>query len=117
MGKVEMALLREIYADWSRSDYTRTDCYHPDFELVFAPDFLDEGAFRGLEEAGRGWRGWFSQWSSWITSPERYVELGDGRIAAIVHIHGVSRTTGLELSQQGGNVWEFDDGLARRLVI
>ena len=110
-------LLDGIYAEWARSEYARTDWMHPDFELVFAPGFLDEGEFRGVDEASRGWLGWMGQWTTWRTIPERFIELDDGRIAVLCQLEGVSRTTGMELSQAGGNLWEFADGVPRRLVI
>ena len=110
-------LLEAIYADWDRGDYTRTDWFHPDFELVFAPGFLDEGVFQGLEEAGRGWRGWLGQWALWRTTATRYIELDEHRFAVVCHIEGTSKTTGVELAQEGGNIWEFEGGLPRRLVI
>jgi hypothetical protein len=47
----------------------------------------------------------------------RYIELPDGRIAVFIEMRGVSRTTGVKLPGAGANLWEFDDGLARRLVL
>jgi ketosteroid isomerase-like protein len=110
-------LLREIYAAWGRGDYSRGGFLHPDFELVFAPGFLDEGAFKGSAAAWRGWKDWLDQWETWHYEPVRYMELADGRIAVFIDMHGVSRTTGVKLPGEGANVWEFDDGLIRRLVL
>jgi ketosteroid isomerase-like protein len=112
----EIATLREIYADWERGDYSRTDYLHPDFELVFAPDFLDEGVFRGLGESRRGWAAWLGQWSSWRATAESYIPLGE-RVLVLIHVYGIAKSSGLELDQRSANLWEFRDGLPARIVL
>lgn len=116
MERTKIGLLREIYADWERGDYSRVDCFDPDFELVFAPDFLDAGVFKGMEDAGRGWRGWLGQWSSWQATPSKFIEVDD-RVLVLALVEGVAKSSGLRLSEEAANLWEFRDGLVSRLVI
>ena len=116
VGQNEMEVLREIYSCWGRGDYSRVDFFHPDFELVYAPDFLDEGVFKGLEEAGRGWRQWLGEWSSWQATPTKFIEL-EGRVLVLAVVEGIAKASGLKLSADAANLWEFRDGLASRLVI
>jgi ketosteroid isomerase-like protein len=113
----QRALLEEIYADWGRGDYSRGEFLHPKFELVFARGFLEEGVFTGREAAWRGWKDWLDQWESWRYTPVEYFELDDGRIAVFIAMSGVSRTTGVEIDAKSANLWEFEDGLVRRLVL
>ena len=107
-------LLERIYAEWGRGDYSNPEFLHPEFELIFSPGFLDEGVFVGPAEAWRGWSGWLEQWQTWTYVVTRYVELDDGRIAAFIEITGIGKSTGMELKFAGGNVWEIEDGQARR---
>lgn len=116
MADAEKALLEEIYADWSRGNYRRTDYLHDDFELVYGRDFLDEGEFHGQDESGRGWREWLAQWSSWTATPLEYFEAGD-RIAVRIEVRGVSKSTGMTLTQESGNIWEFREGLPSRVTL
>jgi ketosteroid isomerase-like protein len=109
-------LLDEIYADWARSEYARTDWMHPDFELVFAPGFLDEGEFQGKDDVSRGWRDWLAQWSWWTATALEYIEAGD-RIGVRIQVDGVSKSTGMSLSQESGNLWEFRDGQPFRVTL
>ena len=111
----ETDLLEGIYAEWGRGDYSRGEFLDPEFELTFAPGFLDEGVFTGPAEAWRGWREWLEQWESWNYEVTRYEELDDGRIAAFVHITGVAKSTGMKLEFHSANLWELHDGLARRV--
>lgn len=116
MDESEMRILREIYADWDRGDYSRADYLHPEFELVYGRDFLDEGSFNGLAEAREGWRGWLTQWSSWTARALELQRLGD-RILVRIEVRGMARSTGLELVATSANVWELRDGLPFRLTL
>jgi ketosteroid isomerase-like protein len=109
-------LLEEIYADWSQGDYSRTDLLHGEFELAFAADFLEAGEFQGQADVSRGWLGWLTQWSLWRTTPLEYFEQED-RVGVRVEAEGVSKSTGMTLSQASGNLWLFRDGLPFRLTI
>jgi len=113
----DQQLLEEVYADWGRGDYSRSDYVHPEFELVFAPGFLEEGTFRGPAEAWRGWRNWLDQWDSWQYEVERYIDLPDGRIAALIDIRGVAKGTGIPLAFRSANVWTVEDGRVRAVRI
>jgi ketosteroid isomerase-like protein len=116
MGEAEVARLQQIYADWERGDYSRTDLLHPEFQLEFAQDFLDEGVFKGIEAASRGWAQWSGEWATFRTTPGRFIELG-ARVLVLIRVDGVAKASGLELSQASANLWEFRDGLPSRLVI
>ena len=111
-----MAMLREIYAEWGRGDYTRTDFLHPEFELEFGSDFLDGGLFKGFEAVSAGWRVWLKEWSFWRSPAREYIELGD-RILVLIDAEGVAKSSGIELAQPSANVWEFRDGKPFHLTL
>ena len=117
MGNAERELIERVYSEWGRGDYSSGEFLHPDFELVFAPGFLEEGVHRGPRAAWRGWKDWLDQWSSWEYVPVEWIELGEGRLGVVIDIDGVSRSTGMPLALQSANLWQIDDGLVRRLVI
>ena len=117
MSDREIRLLEQIYAEWGRGDYSRGDFLHPDIEMRLTDDFLDTtGVYKGVREVWRGWRAWIDQWESWEYTPTRMMELGNGRIVAFIDLHGIGRT-GLEVESSGGNVWEFEGGLVKRLTV
>jgi ketosteroid isomerase-like protein len=117
MGETEHALLRRVYSEWGTGDYSSGDFVHPQFELVFAPGFLEEGTYVGPREAFRGWQAWLAQWASWEYTPVEWFDLPDGRIGVYIDIDGVSRSTGMQLSVKSANLWEIEDGLVKRLRI
>ena len=116
MSRPEIELLKEIYADWGRGDYTKTHYLHPDFVMVFGSDFLDEGEYTGLSEASEGWRAWLAQWSSWTSEATDYIEVGD-RVLVPIRVEGEGKSTGMHLGADSANIWEFRDGLGYRVVL
>lgn len=117
MSGGHMELLERIYAEWGGGDYSNGDFLHPDYELVFHEGFLDTGTYKGWAEAWRGWKGWIDQWESWQYVPTRFIELDERRVAVLINIRGINRATGIEVESESANVWEFEDGLVRRLTL
>jgi ketosteroid isomerase-like protein len=108
--------LKELYADWGRGDYSRTDFLHPEFELMYGSDFLDEGDYKGQAEAARGWQQWLSQWSFWSSTATGYEVVGE-RVLVLIDVKGIAKSSGIELGYSSANVWEFRDGMPWRLTL
>src|SRR3954470_5779152 len=96
MGDREMALLREIYADWGQGDFSEERYYERDFELAYGSDTVDVGTFKGREDVAKGWGRWLSAWSEWSATPDDWFPLGD-RLLVTVQIVGRARETGQEV--------------------
>ena len=74
-------LVRSLYADWERSDFSRVDWVDPEIEYVHA-DGPARGTWRGLTGMASGWREWLTAWKDLHVEAERYLELDEGRAAA-----------------------------------
>ena len=113
----QMRRVRRGYEATRRGDLEATlEFIHPEVEM--RTPFADaEGiVYRGHD----GYRAWHAQldetWADWRFEPELFIDL-DERFAVIIQFTARARESGLPFEQRMCNVWEREDGLARRLRI
>ena len=110
-----MEVVRSILSNWKRGDYSSVDWADPDIEFI-AP--LDGIETRGLDEMGRRWRAFLGAWEHFATTPERFIDVGDDRVLALVHFQGRGRTSGAPTTSfSGGQLFTLRDGKVVRLVL
>ena len=109
-------LVRSIYADWERGDFTRSDWADPEIELVVM-DAPEAGTFKGLARAGDFWRQWLRSWDSYRAKAEEYRELDDGRVLVCGRMAGSGRSTGASVETTFLNVVHVRDGTVVRIVM
>jgi ketosteroid isomerase-like protein len=110
-------LVRSIYADWGRGDYTSADWADPQIEFAFA-DGPEPGSWKGISEMSRRYSEWLSGWKDFSAAPEEYIVVDDERILVLVHNRGRGRTSGLTLDERSvANFFEISGGKVIRLVL
>jgi hypothetical protein len=60
-----LELVRSIYANWKRGDFTSVEWAHPEIEFVFA-DGPELGSWNGLAGMAEGRRGFLSAWEEFL---------------------------------------------------
>src|SRR6476469_8145083 len=112
-------LVRSIYADWERGDFSAVEWAHPDVECVFA-DGPDPSSSTGLAGMAASMRGWISAWEDFRVQAKEYREVDTDRVLALVHLKARGKASGVELGQmltKGGNLFHIRDGKVSRVVI
>jgi ketosteroid isomerase-like protein len=112
-------LVRSIYADWERGDFSSTEWAHSDVECVFA-DGPDPSSSTGLPGMAHSMRAWISAWADFRVKAEDYRELDAERVLALVRLSARGKTSGLELGQirpQAANVFQIRGGKVSRVLI
>lgn len=119
MSSANLELVRSIYANWERGDWSSVEWAHPDIEFVI-PDGAARGNWTGVAGMAEGWRGWLSAWEGYGVAVDEYRELDEERVLVLVHQHGRGKTSGLEIGQmsaKGASLFHVRDGKVTRIVI
>jgi ketosteroid isomerase-like protein len=112
-------LVRSIYADWERGDFSNAEWAHPEIEYVRA-EGPEPGTWTGLGGMAEGARVYLDAWEDLRIVVDEFRELDDGRVLAFDHRIGRGRVSGLELGQmrtQSSHVFHVRDGKVTKLVI
>ena len=114
-----LKLVRSIYADWERGDFSHLEWADPQIEYVIVGGPVS-GAWTGLGGMAVGWRGWLDAWANYRTQVEHYRELDDERVLALTRDSGRGKASGLELGEMAphaGVLFHVREGKVARLVI
>jgi ketosteroid isomerase-like protein len=112
-------LVRSIYADWERGDFTSAEWAHPEIEYVHV-DGPSPGTWKGVPAMGHTFREWLSVWEGWTAEAEEYRELDSERVLVITTSSGRGKSSGLGVGQMygahGANLFHVRNGKVTRLA-
>jgi ketosteroid isomerase-like protein len=111
-------LVRSIYADWERGDFSSTAWADPGIEYVVA-DGPAPGRWTGLAGMAEAWGGIASAWEELRVLAEEYVALDDERVLVLLDNGGRGKTSEIDLHQVrgGANLFHVRRGKVTRYVI
>ena len=112
-------LVRSIYADWERGDFTRGDWAHPEIEYVFA-DGPAPARSTGKAAMERSFRDFLGAWDEARVEAHRYRELDDERLLVFARWSGRGKTSGMELARMqtlAASVFHVHEGKVTRLAL
>jgi ketosteroid isomerase-like protein len=114
-------LVRSIFADWERGDFSRTDWADPEIEWVFLPGGgLSPMTAKGPAEMRKTARAILAPWSELRVVAEEYRELDVERVLVLDKSHGHGKGSGMEIGQfqpSSAHLFHVRDGKVARLVV
>ncbi len=118
MASANLDLVRSIFAEWQRGDFSSTEWAHPDIEYVQA-DGLISGTWTGLAGMREAFLDFINAWEHWTVDAEDIRELDADRVLAIYRFSGRGKASGLEVGDvrtEGANLFHIREGKVTRLV-
>ena len=98
MPSANVELVRSIYADWERGDFSSAEWAHPEIEFVTA-DGPAPGSWKGLAGMAEGTRANLDAWEGFHHQADEYREFNSGRVLVLTRFHGRGKTSGLEVGE------------------
>lgn len=112
-----LELVRSIYENWSRGDFSSAAWADPAIEFGYA-DGPEPGSWRGIEQMSARYADWLKGWKDFRAEPEQYLVVDEARILVLVRNTGRGRTSGLEFEQRSvANYFELSGDKVTRLVL
>ena len=112
-------LVRSIYADWERGDYSSAEWADPEIEFVMA-DGPSPGRWTGLSGMAEGWRTWLETWEEFRQEADEHRTLDEEHVLVFFHSTGRGKTSGLDLAQMhsaGAGLFHVRDGKVTKFVV
>ena len=117
MAAANLEIVRAIYADWERGDFSSAAWADPEIEFGFAGG-PEPDSWRGIAAMAAGYREWLRAWEGFRAEPEEYLVLDGERILVLVRNSGRGRTSGVELEQRSvANLFHLRGGKVTRVVV
>jgi ketosteroid isomerase-like protein len=114
-----LELVRSIFADWERSDYSAVDWADPEIEFALA-DGPDPESWTGVAGMAEGWYAFKSTWEDFRAEPQAYRDLDHEHVLVLVQFNGRAETSGLDLAQmhtQQASLFQIRDRKVTRLIL
>jgi ketosteroid isomerase-like protein len=111
-------LVRSIYADWERGDYSRADWADANIDYVIA-DGLHPDRCVGLDAMARAMRHWLSAWTELSMEAEEYRELDPERVMVLHRFSANGKTSGVDVGRivtEGVGLFHVRDGKVTQIV-
>src|SRR5262245_41036172 len=111
-------LVRSIFADWERGDFSHADWADPGIEIV-AADGPEPGAYTGHAGMAAGWRAFLAAWEDYRVEADEYLELDVERVLVLVNHSGRAKVSEVEIGQTraGASLFHIRGGTVTELLV
>jgi ketosteroid isomerase-like protein len=118
MASANVELIRSIFADWDRGDFTSAEWAHPEIEFVIA-DGPEPATRKGLAGLAEGWRGYLSALENLRIRAEDVREVDAECVLVLATGSGQFKRSGLDpgLYPRTAGVFYVSGGKVTRFVI
>ena len=118
MSEESRALVRDAINAFSDEGVEATLEYlDSEIEWWAPPEWLEDRLYKGHEGIRRLAEFWMQQFDEYRLDPERFVDLADGRVAALLYQRGRIKGSGVLIEQPIGWIARIGDGLVKEIWV
>jgi len=115
MSDQNVELVRGVYEEWARGDFTSGEAFHPDVEFEM-PDWPEAATSRGVEAMRRTWQEALSAWDDFRAEPEDFLDAGE-HVVVLTRATARGKGSGADVLAHTATVWTIDEGKVVRLAL
>jgi ketosteroid isomerase-like protein len=115
MTHSNLDLVRSIYRDWERGDFSRVDWAHPEISFAVFDPFEYES--QGLGAMDSTWQDWLAAWDEYRVELEQLREVSEDCILSLVRASGRTGGSGATVQHQSANIFRVSNGRVIRLAL
>jgi ketosteroid isomerase-like protein len=104
MASANLDLVRSLYEDWERGDFSRSDWIDPEIEFVVV-EGPNAGAWHGIAGIAGAMREFLSAWKGYRVEAEEYRELDRERVLVLTLDSGRGRQSDVAMEQRRASVY------------
>ena len=112
MSQENVEILRRLYEEWARGDFTSDHFFDSDVEYsrvgVQTPDM--EGVWHGLDELTNAMREYLRPMADLQIKAERFTDLGDDRVLVLSRHTARGKQSGVPMEHELGDLFTLRDG-------
>lgn len=110
----DASVVRSVYEAFASADVEGIIDALADDVVLEDPDLPGGGIFSGVDSVLGFLRQWGDTFDELTVELEELIDAGDGRVVAVVHQKGVSKT-GVAVEMHDAHVWTVRDGKVARI--
>jgi ketosteroid isomerase-like protein len=115
MSQENVEVVRRVYEEWSRGDFSSGDVFDPDVEFDMV-DWPGQDKSRGLDEMRQSWKASLSAWEDFRAEPTEFIENGP-HVVVPTHVTARGKGSGAAVTAETATVWTLDSGKVIRLAL
>src|SRR3954471_8563756 len=115
MSQENVEVVRRVYAEWARGDFSAGELFDPDVEFDMV-DWPGRDSSRGIEEMARAWQESLAAWDDFRAEPTECAEPGPFVVVA-THVTARGKGSGALVAADTATVWTVEAGKVVRLAL
>ena len=115
MSQENVQIVRRVYEQWSRGDFSGGDAFHPEVEFEMV-DWPGRDRSRGLGEMREAWLASLSAWDDFRAEPTAFME-NDPHVVVLTHVTARGKGSGAAVKADTATLRTIESGKVVRLAL